>query len=355
MGSVWKNKLSLSIFGQSHGEAIGMMLDGLPAGEAIDMAELQQYLSRRAPGKFPWATPRKEDDVPEFLSGVVDGMTCGAPITAVIRNTNTISKDYSGLKDVPRPGHADYTAQVKYGGFQDVAGGGHFSGRLTAAFCIAGGICLQILQRRGVRVGGHVAAVGGEADTLFDPVNVQDFAKLDRMDFPVLDESAGARMVELIDLVRGEGDSVGGMVEVAVTGLPSGLGEPMFDGMENQIAKLAFAIPGVKGVEFGAGFEAAKKRGSENNDPFYYKNGQVLTKTNHHGGILGGITSGMPLVFRTAIKPTPSISVEQDSVSLSRGEAAKLAIKGRHDPCIVPRAVPCMVAVAAVAVLDAML
>ena len=357
MSSIYHGQLTVSIFGQSHAPAIGVTVDGLPAGEALDLDQLQAFLSRRAPGTGDWSTPRKEGDQPEFLSGLDQGHTCGAPLTAIIRNTNTRSKDYSNLRDIPRPGHADYTAQIKYGGFQDVAGGGHFSGRLTAPLCIAGGICKQILARHGIYVGAHIAAIGGIPDQRFDPVDLTQEALLapGAKLFPVTDDDAGERMKAAIAAARADLDSLGGMVECGVIGLPVGLGDPMLDGMENRIVRLAFAIPAVKGVEFGAGFDVANRRGSQNNDPFYMADGQVRTRTNHAGGILGGITNGMPLVFRAAFKPTPSIAQPQDSVSLSRGEDTKLEIHGRHDPCIVPRAVPCVEAAAAIAVYDALL
>jgi chorismate synthase len=351
------NWLKLSIFGQSHAPAIGMTLDGVPAGETIDLEELQRFLNRRAPGRNAWSTKRKEEDAPEFLAGLIDGRTCGVPITAMIRNQNTRSQDYENLRDVPRPGHADFTAARKFDGFQDVAGGGHFSGRLTAPLCIAGGICLQILSRHGIHIAAHIASIGGMQDQSFHPVNVEKslFAELQTKEFPVLDREAGTRMQEAIEQARQEMDSLGGIIECAVIGLPPGLGDPIFDGMENRIARLVFGIPAIKGVEFGAGFSAADMRGSEHNDPFYWSGACVKTRSNHHGGILGGITSGMPLIFRAAVKPTPSIGKEQESVSLSRKESAMLTIKGRHDPCIVPRAVPCMEAAAALAIYDALL
>lgn len=358
MSSIYYGQLTVSLFGQSHAPGIGVTVDGLPAGEAIDLEELQAFLNRRAPGRGPWATTRKEEDRPEILSGLAGGYTCGAPLAALIRNTNTRSGDYDNLRDIPRPGHADYTAQVKYGGFQDVAGGGHFSGRLTAPLCIAGGICKQILARKGIYVGAHIAAVGGIPDQGYDPVNLDRETLLapGGRDFPVLDPDAGARMQGAIAQAKEDLDSLGGLVECAVIGLPAGLGDPMLDGMENRIARLAFAIPAVKGVAFGAGFAVADRRGSQNNDPFYFDEaGQVRTRTNHAGGILGGITNGMPLVFQAAVKPTPSIGQPQESVSLSRGENTTLVIHGRHDPCIVPRAVPCLEAAAAIAVYDAWL
>ena len=353
MSSTYGEHLKLSIFGQSHGPAIGMTLDGIPAGLPVDLEALQHFLNRRAPGQNDYSTPRKEEDRPEFLSGLLNGFTCGAPLAAIIRNTNTRSGDYSNLKDCPRPGHADYTAQVKYGGFQDAAGGGHFSGRLTAPLCIAGGLCKQWLEARGIRIGAHIASIAGVQDTLFDPMKPQ----LDRVgtNFPVLDAQAGTAMREAVSAARMEQDSVGGIVECAVTGLPAGLGEPMFGGVEGRIAQIVYGIPAVKGVEFGIGFEAARLRGSENNDAFRMENGKVMTATNNCGGILGGITNGMPLIFRAAIKPTPSISQVQRSVSLSRGEEQELVVKGRHDPCIVPRAVPVVEAAAAIAIFDLLL
>ena len=353
MSSTYGENLKLTIFGQSHGAAIGMTLDGIPAGLPVDLEELQAFLNRRAPGQNDYSTPRKEEDRPEFLSGVLNGFTCGAPIAAIIRNTNTRSGDYANLKDCPRPGHADYTAQIKYGGFQDPAGGGHFSGRLTAPLCVAGGLCKQWLAARGIRVGAHIAAIAGIPDTPFDPMAPQ----LNQVgtDFPVLDIDAGEQMRRAVAEARMAQDSVGGIIECAVTGLPAGLGEPMFGGAEGRIAQLIYGIPAVKGVEFGLGFQAANLRGSQNNDPFRMEDGKVITATNHCGGILGGITNGMPLLFRAAIKPTPSISQVQQSVSLSRGENQDLVVKGRHDPCIVPRAVPVVEAAAAIAVFDLLL
>ena len=349
MSSTYGENLHLTIFGQSHSPAIGVTVEGIPAGEKVDLDELQRFLSRRAPGKNAWSTPRKEADAPEILSGLVNGYTCGAPLTAIIRNTNTRSQDYANLAVTPRPGHADYTAEVKYGGYQDRAGGGHFSGRLTAPLCIAGGICLQILAREGIKVVSRIASIAGISDEGELTSSTAD------KEFPVVSDARGAQMREAIAAAREAGDSVGGVIECAVFGAPAGLGDPMFGGMENRIAAAVFGIPAVKGVEFGAGFGVAALRGSQNNDPFYMDGGQVKTRTNHAGGILGGITNGMPLVFRVAVKPTPSIAQPQDSVSPSRGENTTLEIHGRHDPCIVPRAVPCVEAAAAIAVYDAYL
>lgn len=353
MSSTYGENLKLSIFGQSHAPAIGMTLDGIPAGLTVDLEKLQQFLNRRAPGQNDFSTPRREEDRPEFLSGLLNGFTCGAPLAAIIRNTNTRSGDYANLMDCPRPGHADYTAQVKYGGYQDAAGGGHFSGRLTAPLCIAGGLCKQWLEAKGIRIGAHIAAIAGIPDTPFDPIKPQLSSV--GADFPVLNPEAGARMRQAISDAKRDLDSVGGIIECAVTGLPAGLGEPMFGGVEGRIAQIVYGIPAVKGVEFGIGFEAANLQGSENNDDFRMEEGKVVTSTNHCGGILGGITNGMPLLFRAAIKPTPSISQAQQSVSLSRGENQELVVKGRHDPCIVPRAVPVVEAAAAIAIFDMLL
>ena len=353
MSSTYGENLKLSIFGQSHGPAIGMTLDGIPAGLAVDTQVLQQFLNRRAPGQDEYATSRCEEDKPEFLSGIVDGYTCGAPIAAMIANTNTHSKDYSNLKDCPRPGHADYTAHVKYGGYQDVTGGGHFSGRLTAPLCIAGGLCIQWLKARGIQVTAHIKSIGTVSDISFDEMNPQTDAV--GIDFPVIDQNAGKQMKDAIAEAKAGLDSLGGVIECAITGLPAGLGDPMFDGMESRIAQIVFGIPAVKGVEFGLGFQSAVITGSQNNDAYTVSDGKIITKTNHAGGILGGITSGMPLIFRAAIKPTPSIAKPQQSVSLSEMENKTLEIKGRHDPCIVPRAVPVIEAAAAIAVFDAIL
>ena len=347
MSSVYTGNLIVSIFGQSHAPAIGVTIDGLPAGFPINLDELQFFLSRRAPGQNAWSTPRREVDAPEVLCGLKNGKTCGAPLTAIIRNTNTRSGDYENLKDVPRPGHADYTAQVKFGGAQDASGGGHFSGRLTAPMCIAGGICMQLLEHEGVRIRARILSIGTVTDSA--PFDVPVAGK----PFPAVSDGAATTMQEEIAQAKADGDSVGGVIECVIDGLPAGIGEPMFGGLENLIARTVFAIPAVKGVEFGAGFAAARLRGSENNDPFRVQNGHIVTETNNCGGILGGISTGMPVVFRAAFKPTPSISRTQASVSLSRMENETLVIHGRHDPCIVPRAVPCVEAAAAIAVLDA--
>ncbi len=330
MSNSFGDRYRFTIFGQSHAPAIGVTIEGLPAGFAPDMEALQAFLARRAPGNGKYTTTRKEADVPEFIAGLVDGHTCGAPVTAIIRNTNTRSQDYDALRRIPRPGHADFAAFAKYGAARDVAGGGQFSGRLTAPLCIAGGLALQLLAWEGISVSARILSIGGE--------------------------SSPAAIEALLAQVKEAGDSVGGVIECTIEGVPAGVGEPMFGGVENRIAQAVFAIPAVKGVEFGAGFAAGAMRGSENNDPFYFdETGPVRTRTNHHGGILGGITSGMPIVFRAAFKPTPSIALEQDSVDLAAHENVKLSVTGRHDPCIVLRAVPCVEAAAAAAIYDLLL
>ena len=350
MSSTYGEILKLSIFGQSHGPAIGMTLDGIPAGLPVDYNQLQLFMDRRAPGQGSYATSRKEADKPEFLSGIVDGFTCGAPIAAVISNTNTRSGDYENLKDCPRPGHADYPAQIKYNGYQDTAGGGHFSGRLTAPLCIAGGLCKQWLEKYGIRISAHISSIAGIADAPLDWVNPD----LDAIhtDFPVVNEEAGKKMQDTISNAKADGDSVGGIIECFVTGIPAGLGNPMFDGIENKLAQIIYGIPAVKGLEFGSGFAGSDLRGSQNNDPYAIKNEKVTTLSNNAGGILGGITTGMPVVFRVAIKPTPSIAKQQQSISLKNMSNQTLAIQGRHDPCIVPRAVPVVEAAAAIAIFD---
>ncbi len=357
MSSCYIGNLKVSIFGQSHSGGIGVIIDGLPAGERLDLEDLKRFLARRAPGQNAWSTSRQEADSVEILSGLSEGFTCGAPLSAVIRNTNTRSGDYANLRDMPRPGHADYTAHIRYGGYQDVAGGGHFSGRLTAPLCVAGGICKQLLERRSIHVGAHLIEVGSIRDVLYSSpeLGAEELLAPGKKEFPVLNDEAGRAMQAEIFAAKQALDSVGGSIECAAIGVPAGIGDPMFDGMENRIARIVFAIPAVKGIEFGAGFEVSRSHGSQNNDAFCIRGGQVATCTNRSGGILGGITDGMPVVFRAAVKPTPSIARAQQSVSLSRMEEATLEIWGRHDPCIAPRAVPCMEAAMAIAILDALL
>ena len=355
MGSNIGNRLNISVFGESHGTAIGVTIDGLPAGERIDMEALLHFLSRRRPGSS-LATGRKELDIPEFLSGVTDGVTNGFPVCAIIRNSDQHSSDYNNLRNNPRPSHADYTAALRYGEARDMRGGGHFSGRLTAPLCIAGGIGKQILERRGVRIGAHLQSVGAVSDERF-PLHPDDetFNRLEALKIPVLNEDIIPLIeTEIID-AKMTGDSIGGIIECMATGFPAGIGDPMFDGIENNLGKAIFGIPAVKGLEFGNGFQCASLKGSENNDQFILNNGRIETETNNHGGFLGGITSGMPIVFRAAIKPTPSISLPQKTINLETMEETTLEIKGRHDPCIALRAVPVMEAVTAITLLDSLL
>ena len=353
MISHYGDSLKLSIFGTSHGPEIGMTLEGIPAGLSVDMEKLQHFLNRRAPGRSEWSTPRKEADLPHFQSGLTDGRTDGQTIRAVIYNENVRKADYDGLKRIPRPGHADYAAWMKYGLDFDMSGGGPFSGRMTAPLCIAGGLCKQWLEQRGIRIGAHIVQIGlmeGEYFQLLSP-------ELDKIgaDFPTLTQETAEIMQEIIAKAKADGDSVGGTVECAVTGLPAGLGGPMFGGVESRIAQIVYGIPAVKAVEFGQGNAYAVACGSLANDCYCLENGMVKTLTNNCGGILGGITNGMPLVFSATFKPTPSIAKPQRSVNLETMEEVTIEVNGRHDPCIVPRAVPVMEAAAAIAILDAIL
>ena len=356
MATSYGKNINISIYGGSHDDRIGIVATGMPSGFKFDTEELSAFMKRRAPGQNSMSTPRKEADEPEFLSGVENGnILNGERLEAIIRNTSQRSADYNNLSFVPRPSHADFAAREKYGADVDLRGGGHFSGRLTAPLCIVGGICLQYLKSKNIHVAAHLYSVGNVKDTPFDlaKVNLEDFNTLkNRANFPVLDEQAGEKMRILIEKVRADGDSVGGIVECAVLGLPAGLGEHMFDGVENRISQIVFGIPAVKGIEFGNGFECAKLLGSENNDPFATDGEKIFTTTNNCGGILGGMTNSMPLVFRAAMKPTPSIFKEQDSVDMVSMKPVKLNIKGRHDPCVVLRAVPVFEAAAAIAICD---
>ena len=324
MSSIYGNNIKVSIFGQSHGQVIGCTIDGLEAGHFIGLDRLQRFLDRRAPGKNPYSTPRKEGDQVEVLSGLVNGITCGAPLTAIIRNTNAKPNDYMELARSPRPGHADFSAREKFGGFEDFRGGGHFSGRLTAAMCIAGGIFIQVLVKKGIKIVAEIEEIHGKKEGF----------------------------LEEIEVAKKRGDSVGGIIKCTISGLKSGLGNPFFDGVENVISRGIFAIPGVKGIEFGSGFEGTRLYGSENNDGYYAKDGNVVTKTNNHGGILGGITTGMDVIFRVGIKPTPSIALPQDTIDYDTLKSVKISVKGRHDSCIVPRALPVVEAAAGMAVVD---
>lgn len=351
MSCSFGEKVKITIFGQSHSEAIGVVIDGIPAGITLDSEKIAKLMARRAPGQNAYSTKRKEADIPEIVSGVVDGITCGAPICAIIKNTNQHSKDYSKLKILPRPSHSDYPAFVKHNGFNDIRGGGNFSGRMTAPMCFAGAVAMQILEEKGIRIGAHIEKIAGISDTRFNPVS-PDLKALEGKDFPLLNDSVKDKILAKIEAARLDCDSVGGVIECAVTGLPVGLGEPMFGGVENVLSQAVFAIPAIKGIEFGNGFDCADLTGSENNDDFTITDGKISTKTNNHGGILGGLTSGMPLIFRVAVKPTPSIAKPQMTVNLETNEPEELIIEGRHDPCIVPRAVPCVEAATAIAILN---
>lgn len=346
------NQFSVLIYGQSHAPSIGAVIEGLPAGFKPDWDAVRAFMARRAPGQNAMSTARKEADLPEILSGLNErGETCGAPLAMRIVNGDARSQDYDKLRDVPRPGHADYPASVRYGGANDIRGGGQFSGRLTAPLCFAGALAIQLLAREGIRIRARIAQIENVCDAPLDYVK-PNLDAISGGELAVIDPSIGEKMCEAILAAKSEADSVGGVIECIATGLPAGLGDPMFDGVENRLARAIFGVPAVRGVEFGAGFAAASMRGSAHNDAYRMKDGAVVTETNRHGGVLGGITTGMPLVVRVAIKPTPSIGREQPSVSLSKGENETLTVRGRHDPCIVPRAVPVIEAAAAVALYD---
>ncbi|MGN0595271.1 MAG: chorismate synthase [Hominimerdicola sp.] len=358
MSSTFYNNLGFTIFGESHGTAIGVVMDNVPPGETIDMDKVMEFMARRAPKKSKTSTQRREKDIPQIMSGYLNGKTTGTPLCAVIANTDQHSQDYSNLSKLARPGHADYTGALRYRGFNDVRGGGHFSGRLTAPLCFAGAVAGQILEKRGIYVGAHIAEIHGVEDKKFDPISTtkDDIRELRAKEFPVIVDVQGNEMIKEIDNARMNQDSVGGIIECIAINVPAGIGSPMFDGLENTIAQLIFGIPAVKGLEFGLGFDCVKINGSENNDEFYVnEDGHVLTKTNNHGGILGGISSGMPITLKVAFKPTPSISQPQATIDYSAMKNETLVVKGRHDPCVVPRAVPCVEAAVNIAILNHML
>lgn len=354
MSSMFGENIKISIFGESHGEAIGVVLDGLPAGEKIDMCAVREQMKRRAPGNSETATSRKESDLPRILSGILNNITTGAPLAAIIENSNTRSKDYSDFRTKPRPGHADFAADIKYKGYNDISGGGHFSGRLTACMVFAGAICRQILKRKGIEIAAHIYSIGNVLDKPFNPLGVdaEVVKNLNNSAFALIDLNKKSPMHDEIMQAKKENDSIGGIIECIAMGVPAGLGSPIFGGVENRISSIMFGIPAVKGIEFGLGFESSRKRGSQNNDEFYYEDNIIRTKTNNSGGILGGISDGMPILFRVAVKPTPSISLVQKTVDLKNKIDSDLEIKGRHDPCIVPRAVPVVEAACAIALLD---
>ena len=357
MSNTFGQTLKVTIFGESHGTAIGCVIDGLPAGIAIDWEEIKKEMARRAPGSSAMATPRKEKDAFEILSGFFNGHTTGSPLAMEIRNSNQHSSDYDILRDTMRPGHADYTGRVKYRGFQDYRGGGHFSGRITAPLTFAGAIARQVLAARGIYIGAHAENVAGIKDRRFDPMDEskETFAALAKQKLPVLDKEAGGKMEAAILDAKAEQDSVGGVVECMITGLPVGLGDPFFDSLESELSHMMFSVPAVKGIEFGDGFAFSDMRGSAANDPMKYVDGQVAITENHNGGILGGISNGNPVIFRLAIKPTASIGKEQHTVNVTEGKDTLLTIGGRHDPCIIPRAIPVIETAAAIVVLDALL
>ena len=354
MGSSYGENLKLSIFGTSHGPSIGMTLEDIPAGLPVDLEKLQQFLNRRAPGQSPWSTSRKEADVPHFESGVADGLTTGETIRAVIYNQNVRSKDYNELKYIPRPGHADYAAWMKYGLDFDMSGGGPFSGRMTAPMCIAGGLCKQWLEATGIRVWAHIYSI----DTIesYVPCEMMEYVEgaIDP-EFPVFGHLESEQMKARILKAKSDGDSIGGIIQCVINGVPAGIGGPMFGGIESHISQIVYGIPAVKGVAFGEGFDIAYEQGSLANDEYRIQDGKIYTDSNFCGGILGGISNGMPIFFRVAIKPTPSIAKPQKSVNLKTMEEVTIQIKGRHDPCIVPRAVPVVEAAAAIAIYDLIL
>lgn len=356
MSGIWGRNIKLSIFGESHGKAIGITIDGLPPGFEIDLEYIKKEMARRAPGKNSLSTSRMESDEFEILSGYFNGRTTGTPLCAVIRNSNKKSDDYSEMKSLMRPGHADYTGYVKYNGFSDYRGGGHFSGRITASLVFAGAVARQMLEKDNIIIGSHIKSIENIQEDSFDPINIDEntLKNLRSREFPVLDDKIGEKMKEAILNAKSEGDSVGGIIECAVINLPGGLGDPFFDSVESSLSHMLFSIPSVKGVEFGAGFDISSMRGSKANDEFYIEDGKIKTYTNNNGGILGGITNGMPLIFRTAIKPTPSIAKEQRTVNITEMKNTTINIKGRHDPCIVQRAVSVVEAAAAIVMLDFM-
>ena len=354
MSGMWGNKIKISIFGESHGNAIGINIDGLPSGLELNLEDIAYEMRRRAPGKSPLSTARSEEDIPEILSGYFNGKTTGTPLCAIIRNTNTRSKDYSLLKDVMRPGHADYSGNIRYNGFNDYRGGGHFSGRITAPLVFAGAICKQILKEKGIVVAAHVKSIKDIKDKSFldSDIDLNSVEALKTFELPLIDKSIEENMRKEILEAKEDMDSVGGTIECGVFGINPGVGDPFFDSVESTLAHLLFSVPAVKGVEFGRGFELTNMRGSQANDEIYYEDGKVKTRTNNNGGILGGITNGMPIIFTTAIKPTSSIGKEQKTVNINTKENTILKVEGRHDPCIVQRAIPVIEAVTAIGILE---
>ncbi len=357
MSGMWGNKLKVSIFGESHGVGIGITIDGLPSGFEININEILKEMGRRAPGKSKLSTARRETDSPEILSGYFEGKTTGTPLCAIIRNGDQHSKDYGKLKDLMRPGHADYPGNIRYNGFNDYRGGGHFSGRITAPLVFAGAICKQILESRGIFIGSHVKSIGEVEDKSFSEVELTKelLDNLKANELPLLLSDKEDLMRETILKAKSDLDSVGGTIECTVLGMNPGVGNPFFDSVESTLAHLMFSVPAVKGIEFGKGFEMTKLRGSECNDEYYYDGDKVKTYTNNNGGITGGITNGMPILFKVGIKPTASIAKKQRTINIAEKKDAELEIHGRHDPCIVQRAVPVIEAVTAIGILDLIL
>ncbi len=353
MSSIWGNNLKISIFGESHGQAIGVTIDNLPHGIALDYDTIDSMMRRRRPGDSDLTTARKELDKYEIISGVLNGYTTGAPLTAIIRNIDIVSGDYQSISNLARPSHADYAAWVKYGGYNDSNGGGHFSGRLTAPLVLAGAICLQVLNKKGINIGAHIKSIEKINDDKFDAVkiNKQQLIELTKKSFPTLNDKQAELMKQAILDARSKSDSVGGVIECAIVGVPVGLGSPIFESIESKVSSIIFSIPGVKGLEFGKGFGITKLKGSRANDELYF-DGVIKTYTNNNGGITGGLANGMPIVFSTAIKPTPSIGKPQRTIDMKSNKGTTLEIKGRHDPCIVTRAVVCVEAASAIAILD---
>ncbi len=353
MKNTFGNSLSVTLFGESHGEAIGCVIDGISPGIEIDKEFIFSQMEKRK-GVNALSTARREKDEIRILSGVFEGRTTGTPICLMIENADTKSKDYSKIKDIARPSHADYTAECKYGGYQDYRGGGHFSGRLTAPLVAAGAIALKALEAKGIKMATHIACCGGIEDREFENFE-EDFSLLKKSDVPVLCEKKREEIISLIEKCRKDGDSIGGILSTAVTGMPSGVGEPWFDTAEGMLSHALFSVPAVKGVEFGAGFNLGKMRGSQANDSFYFDGETVKTKTNNNGGINGGITNGMPIIFRCAVKPTPSIYKKQETVNFKEKTNETFVIQGRHDPAIIHRAAVVIDSVTALTLCDMLL
>lgn len=350
MSSIWGKKIKISLFGESHGSGIGVVIDELPSGSAIDPERADLHMKRRSPGYQPGSTNRREKDAVRIVSGLYNGKTTGTPLCALIENTDARSADYAVTGIKPRPGHADLTGMARYAGANDPRGGGHFSGRLMAPLTFAGAVAMQILESRGIIVRAHIRSIGAIEDTPYDPMELPPDCSTRSM--PVLSEAKGLKMRELIETLRNEKDSVGGVVECIATGFPAGLGRPIFDNIESRLASILFGIPAIKGIEFGRGFGVAQVNGSQNNDSPYITDKGIRLRTNHAGGIEGGISNGMPILVRCAFKPTPSIGKSQQTVNLETMSDDTIEISGRHDSCIVPRAVPVVESAVAFALLD---